>query len=57
MQRALFETMYSIHQTELAHSPDPACEECGKPCGRMEEFCQKCLTELFGENGENDVFI
>jgi predicted amidophosphoribosyltransferase len=51
MQRALFETMQSIHQSELAYSPDPVCEgeECGKPIGDMEEFCPHCLSTLFGE--------
>ena len=46
MQRALFETMQSIHQNELAYSPEPTCEghdvetgeECGKTIGDMEEF-------------------
>ena len=57
MQRALFETMQSIHQNELAYSPEPTCEghdvetgeECGKTIGDMEDFCQECLTTLFGE--------
>jgi hypothetical protein len=57
MQRAFFETMESIHQNELAYSPDPVCEgydvetgeDCNKPVGDMEEFCPHCLSTLFGE--------